>query len=41
MGHACAGEGCNKTVVLGARSGAEGGLMDSLLNLHGQGGAFG
>lgn len=41
-GHAyVAGEGCNETVVLGACSGAEGGLMDSLLNLHGRGGAFG
>jgi hypothetical protein len=36
-----AGEGCNKTVVLGACSSAEDGLMDSLLDLHGRSGAFG
>lgn len=42
MGHAYgADEGCNETVVLGACFSAEDGLMDSVLNLHGQSGAFG
>lgn len=40
MGHAyLAAEGCDEAVVLGICSSAEDGLMDSLMNLHGDGGA--
>lgn len=36
MGHAyVAGEGCDEAIVLGICSAAEGDLMDSLMNLHG------
>jgi transcriptional regulator with XRE-family HTH domain len=38
MGHAyLTGEGCNEAVVLGVCSSSEDGLMDSLMNLHGDG----
>lgn len=37
MGHAyLTGEGCDEAVVLGVCSSAESGLMDSLMNLHGE-----
>ena len=39
MGHAyVAGEGCDEAVVLAVCSSAEDGLMDSLMNLHGEDG---